>query len=43
LTIKDRDKAETVMNFLEALEDDDDVQKVFTNLDEEALARLGSP
>jgi YebC/PmpR family DNA-binding regulatory protein len=43
LIVKDRDKAETVMNFLEALEDDDDVQKVFTNLDEEALARLGSP
>jgi len=40
LTLKDREKAESVLNFLEALEDDDDVQKVFTNLDEAALAEL---
>jgi len=42
LAIRDKDKAQTVMNFLEVLEDDDDVQKVFTNLDEAVLAELTS-
>ena len=33
VTIEDKAQAERVINFLEALEDDDDVQKVHTNLD----------
>ena len=33
VVISDPEKAEKVINFLEALEDDDDVQKVHTNLD----------
>jgi YebC/PmpR family DNA-binding regulatory protein len=42
VAIHDKNKAQTVMNFLEVLEDDDDVQKVFTNLDEAVLAELTS-
>jgi len=44
VTINDREAAEKVLNFLEALEDDDDVQKVFANfdIDEQLLAELAS-
>lgn len=42
LVVADKEKAEKVMNFLELLEEDDDVQKVFTNfdIDDELLAEL---
>ena len=33
MVIDDREQAESVLNFLETLEEDDDVQKVFTNFD----------
>ena len=33
MVINDKEKAEKVIGFLEALEDDDDVQKVFSNLE----------
>jgi YebC/PmpR family DNA-binding regulatory protein len=42
VTIADAEAAQEVMNFLEALEEDDDVQKVFSNfdIDERVLAEL---
>ena len=42
VVLDDKDTAEKAMNFVEALEDDDDVQKVFSNFDvsEAVLAQL---
>jgi YebC/PmpR family DNA-binding regulatory protein len=44
VTIKDREAAEKVLTFLEALEEDDDVQKVFANfdIDDKIMAELAS-
>jgi YebC/PmpR family DNA-binding regulatory protein len=42
VTVSDREQARKVLNFLEALEEDDDVQKVFSNfdVDDQLLAEL---
>ena len=42
VVITDAEEAQKVLNFLEVLEDDDDVQKVYTNfdIDEQVLAQL---
>jgi YebC/PmpR family DNA-binding regulatory protein len=44
VTIEDRELAEQVLSFLDALEEDDDVQKVFSNfdIDERLLEELAS-
>ncbi|HUR43801.1 MAG TPA: YebC/PmpR family DNA-binding transcriptional regulator [Aestuariivirga sp.] len=44
LTPLDQDKAESLLKFIEALEDDDDVQSVFSNADiaDEVMAKLSA-
>jgi YebC/PmpR family DNA-binding regulatory protein len=44
VTIEDREQAQQVLSFLDALEEDDDVQKVFSNfdIDERLLEELAS-